>query len=235
MDRITSTNGGIYDFTPIPQLARDDADTVLIYLDAQGVAFADKIDDLWFSAHEKWLISLTTDDLPDGVAFQYLVDEPASTLGCTQQVQFCNPGLPRDKGCEPLQPLRPLLGPKNHSEALWSKSQLDALKWAETSLWQDFTHPEIVVGSIGTSVLTARYNLANGICGRLPNNQWQIEIEQFLATTLASLQGSFVEVANGPRDQRAEEYQSHPETDQARKMCRNQASAVFVYPLEYLN
>lgn len=53
------------------------------------------------------------------------------------------------------------------------------------------------VGFIGASALRARYSLAYGFSGPLPDNQWQLEAESWITGALASLQDVFVEAANG--------------------------------------
>ena len=82
--RAVETIEGILAFEPIESLSVDDADTLLISLDAQGIGFTAPVDDPWFSAHEKWLkaISSASNDSAQE-PYLYLTDEAASTIGCT--------------------------------------------------------------------------------------------------------------------------------------------------------
>jgi hypothetical protein len=98
---------------------------------------------------------------------------------------------------------------------------MNALDWMFTSSvgYVGNTH---LVGAIGPSILEARYQLNNGLSGDLPSNQWQIEVEHMLGTTLASVQGMFVESASGPREKKLDQFKALPKTDQARRMCVNQ-------------
>ncbi|KAF2014548.1 hypothetical protein BU24DRAFT_482050 [Aaosphaeria arxii CBS 175.79] len=211
---------GIYSFEPIPELIRNDADVALLFLTAQGIGFSTRVTDPWFSASEEWLVSRTNNNV--GAASKkalYLTDEPASTLGCAQQVQFCNPNRPENERCETLEGMS---REREHSKDLWNEKQLEAIAWAESVCPQEFVHTDNLVASIGTSVLLARTGLGGGIAGPIPDNQWQLEIEHLIASSLASLQGTFVESANGPRTEELKRFQVLPETAIAKSMCKNQ-------------
>ncbi|KAF2183496.1 hypothetical protein K469DRAFT_689964 [Zopfia rhizophila CBS 207.26] len=208
----------ITEFTPIPQLMRDDADTSLFFLSAQGIGFVESVDDLWFAAHEKWLVPISSTEEKASKQL-YLTDEPASTMGCTTQLQFCNPNLPKDKRCEPL---RGVNANANRIEGLWSEKQLTRIAWAAQTMRQGFFIPNNFAAFIGTSVLSARYNLAMGVNGPLPPNQWELEVEHLVGASLASLQSAFVESANGPLREILKQFQVHPKDNEAMSMCTNQ-------------
>jgi hypothetical protein len=175
---------------------------------------------MWFSAHEKWLKAISASSA-DGKHDSYLslIDEPASTLGCTAQAQFCNPTYPKGTACEPLRSWGDTTVPWAD---FWNKDQIDALNWATTTFQQEQVSISTLVNAIGTSVLAARYSLAGGLSGPLPDNQWQIEVEHLVGASLASLQGTLVEAANGPSAEGLKPYQVLPDTDVAKRMCINQ-------------
>ncbi|KAF2655639.1 hypothetical protein K491DRAFT_678705 [Lophiostoma macrostomum CBS 122681] len=214
------TSAGILSFEPIEQLRVENADTLLMFLDAQGIGFSSPVDDLWFSAHEKWLKAISaTSDENTHESYLSLIDEPASTLGCTAQAQFCNPMYPEGTACEPLGSWEVTT---DSFADFWSKEQIDAINWVSAYSEQEQVSVSTLVNAIGTSVLAARYDLAGGLSGPLPDNQWQIEVEHFVGASLASLQGTVVEAANGPTSEGLKELQVLPDTDVAKRMCVNQ-------------
>ncbi|KAH7113242.1 hypothetical protein B0J11DRAFT_595485 [Dendryphion nanum] len=207
----------ILSFEPIPELVRFDADTSLIFLTAQGIGFTSKVNDPWFSATEKWLVPISQSNQTGNPI--YLTDEPASALGCTSQVQFCNPNLLKDQQCEPLTGIK---RGGIHNEKMWNAKQLQAMEWAALASQQEEFSLDVLVATIGTSALLARYRLANGLSGSLPDNQWQIEVEHLVGTVLASIQGAIVEATHGPTSEELKQFQHLPSNKVAENMCKNQ-------------
>ena len=223
----STTDENAVAYYPIEQLSRKDASTFLIFLNAQSVVFNGPVDDPWFSAHYNRSAKLST--RPGGVVKDlYLSDEPASALGCTHQTQWCNPNLPQDIGC---QSLVPAADSSKWNKTLWSKDQLHVLDWFVGTSQQEYYDASSMVNNIGATALTARYDLSTGRSMALPNNQWQIEVEHFVGTSLASLQGTFVESASGPQLDDFRPFQVIPENVKdnslGRKICSNQVSLAF--------
>jgi hypothetical protein len=216
-------------YYPIELLSREDATIFLIFLNAQSITFLEPVDDPWFSAHRKDIATFTTQGGRIGKEV-YLSDEPASAVGCTYQAQWCNPNLPADTGCEPLGPIS---DSSKWNPELWSKDQLDMLDWFVGTSQQESFDPSIIINEIGTSALTARYDLSAGRSTALPNNQWQIEMEHLVAAALASMQGTFVESASGPRTEELKQFQVTPEDATnnrlGRMICSNQVYSFRVY------
>jgi len=207
------------EFTPIPALTRSDADTILLFLTTQGFGFQEPVDDPWYSAHDPWTIPLSS--IGKAEKPLYLGDEPVSTVGCTQQVEFCNPNR-KQNGKKVCELLGGAMGILQQNKGLWNEKQLAALNWTRAVMTSTFFTPSGLVGFIGTSVLVGRHNALNGIVGPLPRNQWQLEIEHIVGTTLTSLQGTFVSTAKGPPTKDLERFRYFPPSDIARKMCANQ-------------
>ncbi|KAF9732853.1 hypothetical protein PMIN01_08535 [Paraphaeosphaeria minitans] len=71
-----------------PELSQTDAVGSPLFLDSTDMLYRKKEDDPWFSAASKapqWLKDgLRGDPL-------YVSDEPATVIGCTSQVLYCNP------------------------------------------------------------------------------------------------------------------------------------------------
>ena len=59
---VVATGIGIFEFVPILQVAHDDADTDIIWLDAQGAGYQAPVDDLWLSTHKEWHVALTSNE-----------------------------------------------------------------------------------------------------------------------------------------------------------------------------
>lgn len=80
------------------------------------------------------------------------------------------------------------------------------------------------VETLGAGSLTARYKLVSGYQGPLPDNQWQLDVEHWHASTLAAIQGSAVDAATGPASPDMRQYWVPPENEQQQYLCNNQVS-----------
>jgi hypothetical protein len=204
-------------FDPIPQLHRADADVMLFFLTARGIKYNKAVNDPWFSAHR--------DGPTHGNIFNdtqnptYLQDEPLSVLGCTMQMQICNPNLPEGKRCERL---RGFIDNSFQVEDLYElQSQKQALTWANLIFGLGWFSISGIVDSMGISSLLARQNLANNYQGPLPDDQWQAEVEHWIGASMASLQGTFVENGNGP-SAKYQQFRETPNNTDEWTICKNQ-------------
>ncbi|KAF2634384.1 hypothetical protein P280DRAFT_554619 [Massarina eburnea CBS 473.64] len=204
-------------FDPIPQLQRADADVMLFFLSSRGIMFTQEVDDPWFSAHKK---GRQLRPVMDSESFKQLYDpdEPIGVVGCAMQMQICNANL-TDKHCEPL---RGMVDDSYPLDKLYqTQSQKTTLEWANLIFGLGFFSISGIVEALGVSSLVARHGLGNNAQGPLPDNQWQIEVEHWVAGSLASLQGSFVEAGNGPNPA-YQQFRVAPNNTDQWKMCRNQ-------------
>jgi hypothetical protein len=204
-------------FEPIPQLYRADADVMLFFLTARGIKYTEAVNDPWFSAHRdgpKHGNVLNKTPNPS-----YLQDEPLSVLGCTMQMQICNPNLPEGEQCERL---RGFIDNSFEVEDLYkSQSQKQALTWANLIFGLGWFSISGIVDSMGISSLIARQNLVNSFQGPLPDNQWQLEVEHWVGASMASLQGTFVESGNGP-SAKYQQFRTMPNNTDEWNLCNNQ-------------
>jgi hypothetical protein len=74
----------VSDFEPIEGLAKAKADLTLLFLSFTG-EYLDQVDDPWFSAHNR----TRYEDEPPLLETRFKRDSAISTLGCTEQHQFC--------------------------------------------------------------------------------------------------------------------------------------------------
>lgn len=207
----------VSEFQPIPELVRDDADVMLLFLSAQGFSYSEPVDDLWYSAHQEGP-PLSVVGQASLTKPSYTADEPASALGCSQQFQMCNPHKPKPEGCEPLLGLSAMV----LGEGRWSAEQDAAIRWFGRALMSGLQPISNIARLIGTSLLRARYNSMFGVVGPIPDDMWQLEVEHMISASLASLQASPVMIASGAPTENLKQFQSGPDTDMATKMCHNQ-------------
>lgn len=193
----------------------------MLFLSAPEIHFSMPVSDPWFLAtkNASQLHNQDTKTTFDS----YLQNEPLGVMACAIQMQYCNPRLPKGQNCEPL---RGLMDPRASDEVTKifpDEQQFAALKWADT-LWTGSVYTvNNMVGFIGSSSLLARYGLAYGYQGPLPDNQWQLESEHWVKGTLASLQDTFVTAANGIPES-LDAFLAAPAANEtvALGMCKNQ-------------
>ncbi|KKY13326.1 hypothetical protein UCDDS831_g09109 [Diplodia seriata] len=208
-------------FVPMPSLLRVDADMVLIFLSANEIGYSGAVDDPWYAAHQPYDRVIQFEDQNPGVSQIYHRDEPASVLGCVLQEQICNPRTPeRSRRCTPLGPWEDLtvsaMELVNSEDEAWL---LQVLIWLslnnQAPLWD-------IINTLGSSSLSSSFSLTNGIQAALPPDQWQRDVERWHSIMMASLQGSVVEVAEGPSAPELRAEYQKPANDRERALCRRQ-------------
>lgn len=204
-------------FEPIPQLTRRDADVMLFFLSAPGLNYADVVDDPWFSAHKPgpgMRNSVTNFTRPT-----YYRDELVTVMGCSMQTQICNANRQDEEGCTPL---RGMADDTFDRYGPWETERQKALiKRADDIFGLGLFTISGIVDHLGLSSLVARHGLSNNVQGPLPTNQWQREVEHWVTSSLTSVQGSFVEAANGPTDVMMS-FKQTPNGTEEEQLCRSQ-------------
>ncbi|KAL9112426.1 MAG: hypothetical protein Q9227_003268 [Pyrenula ochraceoflavens] len=201
------------DFIPIKEIARTDGDVTLVFLSKNGIRYIDRTDDEWYAAHR------TTNDTYDvfgapGQEHYYLADEPASVLGCTEQYQRCDPTLPPERGCSIL----------DGSDALFFNNRIPTAG-RDIALFWGLSLASLcnVLLNLGSSSLTAKLSLSQGVQGPLPTDQWQREVENWHSIILASSQNDALEDAVGPgNDEVLKWFWARPQNDVERYICKSQ-------------
>lgn len=82
----------------------------------------------------------------------------------------------------------------------------------------------VIVSVAGIASLKSRDTLSTGLQGSLPNNQWQLEVENWYGATLADLQRFTVEYATGPIDPALLPILQRPQTESERQLCHSVVS-----------
>jgi hypothetical protein len=197
---------------PIPELLVTDGDVIVLFLSSNNIWFLNKTADPWYSAQTSNEVLLENIPIP-----LYAHDDAVRALGCRERFQFCNPNLPGNSSCTPLT----------------SSHQVFQLGF---QLWQDLTQQayfnwstsffnmgiDTTVSIIGTAALQSRSTLIGGMQWFIPDNQWELEVENLFKVTLASLQRSVVDQAMGPADPALLPILRRPNTPEEQKVCANQ-------------
>ncbi|KAF1839011.1 hypothetical protein BDW02DRAFT_515336 [Decorospora gaudefroyi] len=212
---------GFNRWSPIPALKLVDADVHLLYMSAPEIHYSAPVKDPWFSA-QKDASELNEQDTKTKLS-AWKQDEPLGVMGCTQQVQYCNPNLPENERCEPLRGVPDRRKSESVKQIFRTEDEFATIKWVD-SLWVYGVYTiSSTVGFIGASALRARNSLSYGFSGPLPDNQWQLEAEHLVKGSLASLQDVFVEAANGIPET-LEDFRQPPLANEtiAQNLCVNQ-------------
>jgi hypothetical protein len=135
----------------------------------------------------------------------YGADIAVTAMACTDQYQICNPNLTGLDGepmrCTPLGPVFTLFGQAEEiglNLYQYATVETIAIAMGWSSMFQSVT-------GRGASALKAQSTVYGGAyfnvqMAQLPNNQWQVELSNWFAVGLATLQHYLVEKASGPTD-----------------------------------
>lgn len=225
-------------FLPIPELFRSDGDVHVIFLVGNSIKFLEQTEDAWYRGTA--LGYKIADTTREGSRQTYWPEEAASPLGCVQQFQLCNTALPTDKQCGPLASWDDAIA---ESAALFNMTASVILEheyiatsrtasqfsWLFAVLDNAAPYLESLLRTLGQESLASKESLTQGTMGRLPSNQWQLDVEHWWSTYLAAIQAAFVETAIGPADRTGEleQYKLVPWNDHVQKLCNNQVSDDF--------
>lgn len=234
-------NGTMYSTAqplPSPSLYRTDGDIILIFLSGNGVWFSEPSDDDWYRANvsEGPIVMY---DVPENTTSYYRPDEDASPMACLEQYQWCNARLPRDRGCGPLGSFQDAsLG----AYPLFNiTSEDDDRGYSDTELGSHFiwiyrgfkSYPTSVANillNLGPEALASRASKWGGLQGRIPHDQWQLDVTYWWAISLAVLQNVFIDIARGSRDIK----RLPPGNSYQQDICNNQVCVscplVFIFP-----
>ena len=205
---------GSSSFAPIPELkeALIDADVFLFYLSFTGT-YLEPIDDPWFSAHQPFHLNTSIPFLKT----TYARDQPISTMGCTEQHQFCT-----------VEKCTPLLGYLAVQDYLAANIALSPVQ----NITLDRVLNAVAMASIENIASTLAYVSApllaldkrmsekHTVSLPLPKDQWKQEVEYWQSISLAQLQRTIVEFGTGQVAAQTK-YLLPPSTDAQRWICQN--------------
>jgi hypothetical protein len=186
-------------FVPIPELARVDADTTLVFLSFSKFYEA-AVNDPWFSAQEAVPYPVRSNQNINGTVFKR--GRPLTTLGCAEQHQICTAG-DASSSSHPGN-CTPMLG--------WLQMEEDPNGFVSLNLTskQRSTFHRVFKAAIESVFPAILQQLAQrdppllarrqiqGIVGLgLPDNQWQLETEYWHSIAMANLQRAVVAYGTG--------------------------------------
>ncbi|KAF2140948.1 uncharacterized protein K452DRAFT_351652 [Aplosporella prunicola CBS 121167] len=204
---------------PIPELEQPDADIHIIFLSANRILYAQIVDDPWFSAHRS-SYTMKADSEYSGNTTTYQKDEPVSALACSIKEQYCDPSLPSGSQCTRF-------GGSTESYILahylaQSTKKRNIFDWISLTINVRSGSMATVPAYLEAASLAARYKLRVGYSGQLPDNQWQMEVESWHASSLATLQGAIADTAKGLSDLNLERWLVKANNTEERNICHNQ-------------
>ncbi|RCI12094.1 hypothetical protein L249_0884 [Ophiocordyceps polyrhachis-furcata BCC 54312] len=215
-----SANGS--EFEPIPQLSRADGDIMIFFLVGNGATFMRPTPDLWYRGTASGK-NVSVDHSADKLSLEtYEPEEAASPLGCVQQHQFCD----SSGRCGPLAGYLDAL---QGAHILFNSTALGQYRPDEKpdtlfgsfrrALGQSLGTIDFMVSSFQSNSLLSQQVSSSGLRGPLPDNQWQMDVNYWWDTMLATMQASFVQLAAWTADRELEPYVTHLNSSY---ICRNQ-------------
>ncbi|KUI59498.1 hypothetical protein VP1G_06720 [Cytospora mali] len=222
--------GGISDLEPIPELQIPDADIMLFFLSANLVEYITPTNDPWYQATTpgyKIAYSSSPNNITysssDNKASLYFADEPASPLACAVQEQWCNPNKPEESKCGPLTTENESMDAAVASGVFSEGGGYNRLSWMNRAAWGVVPFMTDIVASLGSHSLTSRFGLGTvGVQGPIPDNQWQLDVQNWHAISMASIQSSLVQTVTGPPDGELMQFFVGPNNTQEHTMCQSQ-------------
>lgn len=195
----------------------------LLFLSANDIQFLNRVEDPWYSAQA--FMGNTTSfrtngtELPGGIPF-YVRDDPTRALGCVERYQICNPNLPSESSCTPLNGIFQVaqMVPRLYQDEV----QRAQVGWSASAIVNMAAGISEVAIHLGVGALQSRNRLEGRKQSSLPANQWELEAESWFKTTLADLQRVIVEQATGPTDPAMRQLLVRPKTAEQRRVCANQ-------------
>ncbi|KAF2143129.1 uncharacterized protein K452DRAFT_357536 [Aplosporella prunicola CBS 121167] len=201
---------------PVPELQLN-TDVRFVFLSANNIIYAKEVDDPLFSAHKGRLMYTSSDTIKEKNTTMYYSDRSASVLACSITDQYCNPNSGR---CTPLRSA----GWLNLTDGLfWANKKHGIIfNWIALIVSGSSTVLTDVPLSLGESSLNARTKVTTGQSGPLPDNQWQIEVENWHAASLVALQGQIADTAKGLSNMDIEPWWLSPSNNVERNLCTSQ-------------
>ncbi|RDA88405.1 hypothetical protein CP532_5561 [Ophiocordyceps camponoti-leonardi (nom. inval.)] len=200
------------EFEPIPQLSRSDGDIMIFFLVGNGAMFMRPTPDLWYRGTASGK-NVSVDHSADNLSLEtYEPEVAASPLACVQRHQFCD----SSGRCGPLAGYLDALQGAN---VLFNSTALGQSRPDEKpdtffgsfrrALGQTLGTIDFMVSSFQSNSLLSQQVSSSGLRGPLPDNQWQIDVNYWWNTMLATIQASFVQQAAWTTDPELEPYVIH--------------------------
>ena len=177
-------------FVPIPGLAQRSADLTLLFLSFTGRYF-NQINDPWFSAQNLHLVN-TQNPLAQK---QYARDRLISTLGCTEQHQFCT----TTGSCSEFLGWGQLQDASAFNAALTPHQNVTFDRMLRAVRASGIAQVTRSLGRTSKPLLAMQKEASQGhtMSLWLPDNQWQLELHSWHTIAMAQLQRTVVQWTTG--------------------------------------
>jgi hypothetical protein len=205
-------------WVPVSNLTRTDADVTIVFIAPNSIKFRTKVEDPIFQATYP-----DTELSNTGERFTvYTPDYQVSVVGCTEQYSICNPNL-QSNSCTPQSgqnSLPTLIRSLNFNSAQLVTAYRMIYMIADGTTYSS-------VNGIGPDALQIWNKVYDFVAPGVPENQWQIEVEGWLETTLAKWQAYVVEYASNTADLGHHGHVGFPVSNNTlqtewRNQCKNQ-------------
>lgn len=217
----------------------------LVFLSANDVEYSKEVNDDWYSAHQRpppstlSFDSITGNGTSTGTLDWFASDEAATVLGCKSQYQVCDSETASLRRCS--QPGGAYdIGPPSFSAPTQTQQGNQAMLWVVNSA----TTFDTVIKLMAAKSLISRFSLDEGTQGPLPDNQWQLEVQNWHNTSLVNFQGAVLDQATGPDNiDMLRNFWRGPKSDAEKKLCKSQVRSIRIrdytiecyhFPLEVL-
>lgn len=209
----------LFSFEAIPSLTRPDADTTLVFL-SLNASYLNEVRDPWFRSTIP-IIQSESYSTSTGDSFTlnftiYTADAPVNVVACAEQHQLRNPvtgSMSRLGGQEVVtQSQAHLLNFNEDQMNVFNRSFYIA---TEVNLYQ-------ILGRLTGSSLLATEDQYWDVVPGLPDNQWQLEFENWFGVALQSIQLWSQQYVSGPLGTKTNQYLVPAAQDFTRNMCGNQ-------------
>ncbi|KAI1126759.1 hypothetical protein F5Y10DRAFT_293444 [Nemania abortiva] len=222
------------DFVPIDLISRSDADIHIILLSGNGVLFTAPSSDEWYrvssTPSDLLLSNANTSETSSKNDHVYLPLEPGSPLGCAQQYQFCRKDT---KTCGPLASFHDAV---TGAAPFFNTTHDDAISCVDnTRAAANFAYLINTIGAnsyatlsnivtkLGPASLASQSTKIQNFQGRLPSNQWQLDVIRWADIYMASLQAGFPNTAYfNPTDSSLLGVRTNFKAPEFLKLCKNQ-------------
>lgn len=210
------------EFDPIPELAQA-GDLSLLFLSFNGM-YLDQVDDPWFSAHRQKSFNTSFPFL----ATRYMRDAAISTLGCTEQHQFCT----QTNTCTELLGFDQVQNDNFFNSALSPQQNATFDRMLRAVVASTLRNTVEFLALTTTPILASR-SIASGKSGAvvsrvLPEDQWKTELQYWHSVSMAHLQRTVVQWVTGQISPEPE-YLLPPSAEQDIWFCNNLVVPSAVY------
>ncbi|KAI1277552.1 hypothetical protein F5Y07DRAFT_363307 [Xylaria sp. FL0933] len=226
-------------FLPTHDIFREDADTILHFLSGNGVEFSQFSADEWYRIDPNPVITPVLEDPKAIFLREYVPEEPASPLGCTNQYQFCNAAFEGTSGCGPLASVRDAIaGAAPFFETTYAEFTNQYFTNETGALFLYFANmyfstssqsADDVVKQLGATALTSQKTLISGIQGPIASHQWQQDVIHWWDISVAVQQSASLSQAYFPDDSNLLAARVNYTAPEFQKLCSNQKIRTTAY------